>query len=369
MRLQLMPPPKISFIIPFIHEYPNLYSTINNIQTEMRESTYDWEIIAVENGTVDENTDHAFTGQRALYRGAMAEGKIRYFFDPIQCGPHARNTGARNATGDYVMFMDAHTSLGKNSIEPLAFYLERHPGCGGIGGLTSWSHWDKWRMGAYYELFLDPKRQLTGEGGPTLLSHMHGHYMPLGLVRPHPIDRPFEVGMGSQAYTMYRRQDFLDIGGYLDTCRFYPHPEGYMPLKMWLSGKSMVVHPESWHIHGMFPRSYSLNQDETQRKIKEYGGLSWGEHGLRNVLMVAYVLGGEKWINLCAAHLKVKRKDDKATRFLEDAVKTVEDHFELNGDPRKKFKFTLDEVLTSLRTGYVMGMEQWLPDIGVDPLG
>jgi hypothetical protein len=168
---------------------------------------------------------------------------------------------------------------------------------------------------------------------------------------------------------MYRRKEFLEIGGYLDTCRFYPHPEGYMPLKMWMWGKYMAVHPGSWHIHGMYPRRYSIGKDETDAKIREYGGLSWGEHGLRNVLMVAYVLGGEKWIQLCADHLGVKRKDDKADRMIDSATVNVENYFDENGDPRKKFKYTLDEVLTALRRDRVMGMENWYNGIGVDPLG
>lgn len=363
--------PKVSFIIPFIHEYPSIYATVNNIQTEMKDSPLDWDITVVENGTVDENTDHAFTfgGSRPpLYSTILHEKRLKYLFDDVQCGPHARNTGAWDADGDYVMFMDAHTTLGKGSIEPLAEYLADNPDCGGISGLTSWSHWEKDRMGSYYELFLDAKRQADGSGGPTLLSHMHGHYMPLGLVRPNPTE-PFMVAMGSQAYTMYRRKDFLELGGYLNTCRFYPHPEGYMPLKVWMSGKFMAVHPESWHIHGMYPRSYGLNQDETQRKIKEYGGLSWGEWGLKNVLMVAYVLGGDKWAGLCVDHLGIKRKDEKASKLIDSAKSEVEEHFKYNPDIRKRFTYTLDEVLTAIRRNRVMGMENWLGNIGPDPLG
>ena len=117
----------ISFIIPMIHSYPEIYSTVNNIQTEMLDSPYQWEIIVAENGTVDPNTPHAFTGAKALYRYIMRTQQLKYVFEPRQCGPVARNTGAHKATGKYVMFMDAQTTLGKNTVSPLVEYMEDHP--------------------------------------------------------------------------------------------------------------------------------------------------------------------------------------------------------------------------------------------------
>ncbi len=259
----------LSFVIPYIHEFPTIYSTLNNIQTEMfPEKNYTYEMIVVENGVKDENTQEAFTGTRALYRAiteghpdfisGAGQGRIRYFFEPRQCGPVARNHGARQARGRYVMFMDAHTTLARNSVAPLIQCLEENPHCGGISGLTSWSYYERDSMGSYYELFLQPGQE---SGGPILPSHMHGHYMPLWKVSHR---QPFKVVMGSQAYTMYRTEDFLEVGGYFDGCRFYPHPEGYMPLKIWMFGKEMWVHQDSWHIHGMFHRHYERSGAETK---------------------------------------------------------------------------------------------------------
>jgi hypothetical protein len=78
-------PEKISFVIPFIHEYPALAHTIFSIQAEMQDSPYNWEIFAVENGTVDANTERWFTGPKAVFRTAVGDGRIKYLFDPIQC--------------------------------------------------------------------------------------------------------------------------------------------------------------------------------------------------------------------------------------------------------------------------------------------
>jgi len=263
--------------------------------------------------------------------------------------------------------MDAHTTLGKDSVEPLADYLIDHPECGCISGLSCWSHYNRMRLGTYYRLFHAPKKRATGKDGPELLTHMHGHYMSLGRVPKAKRSNPFEIVMGSQAYTMYRKDEFLKLGGYFDGCRFYPHPEGYMPFKVWMNGKTVMAHPDSWHLHGMFPRKYSLSPIETMRKIDEYGGFSWHQHGMRNVLMIAYILGDAKWLKLCLQTLE-KRHSRKLCKLRRSAIQTVRASGELKR-LRDQQEMTLDEVLTKARKEHIMGMEQWYDGIGKDPLG
>ncbi len=381
---------RVSIVIPFINEFPNIYGTVNALQSYAHGSELEFEIIVAENGTQDSNTPKAFTGDRALYRaimprkrrdGTMTDGLLKYVFDPIQCGPHARNTGAKIATGEYVMFMDAHTTPGlnlegSNSIEALVEVLEDEPDVGGVSGLTAWSHYDYHRLGAFYELFHTPEKRASKRGGPSLRTHMHGHYMAIGHIpRKHPLresitarKQPFDVVMGSQAYTMYRLDEFLKIGGYLESCRFYPHPEGYMPLKMWMIGKRMVVHPGSWHLHGMYPRTYAANPIERDAKIKEYGGKSWHWHFQRNVLMVAKILGGDKWMRICyEGHWSPSDKwmDSKIVKSALAAVETQDGELDWFYSHRKT---TLDEILTTARKERILGMEKWYDAIGPDPL-
>ncbi len=362
---------KISIVIPMIHEYPSIYGTVNSLQAELLDCEYDWEIIVAENGTVDKNTPNAFTGPKALYRTLMSHGKLKYCFDDRQCGPVSRNTGARLATGDYVMFMDAHTSPGKNTIAPLATFLKDNEQVGCVQGLTAWSYYDYTRMGAYYELFHPHDKQIAGGGGPTLASHMHGHYMTPGHVqgpwRKLSLDKkPFMCVMGSQAYTMYRRDEFLKLGGYFDEARFYPHPEGYMPLKVWMSGKQVYTHPLSWHLHGMYPRQYSQSKEETQAKIDEYGGLSWADHGMRNVFMVALILGDVKWLQICVQAFKDRKTKETLVKVAQSAINTVENSGEYDR-LHNLAEMSLDEVLINARKKKIPGMEHWFNKIGPDP--
>lgn len=359
-------PKKISFVLPAIHEYPSIYLTVNNIQCEMYYSKYEWEIIVAENGTQDVNTPKAFTGRRPVYGVPMKHGLIQYVFEPTQCGPVARNTGARLADGDFVMFMDAHTSLGPDTIDPLADYLEEHPECGCIMGMTGKSHYSKPHMGAFYELF-HPEKEKERKGGPTLATHMHGSYRGQRSIPWEIRDKPFPVMMSTQAYVMYRLEDFWDLGGYFDGCRFYPHPEGYMPLKVWMSGMECRTHPDSWHLHSLYPRSRFQTGPERRKKIREYGGYEVSEHDRMNVMKIAYILGGDKWIDICRDALVYKHNiPEYKIVELYDLAKRVAtpEREKLKG----KFKYTLDDILIKGRVEGIAGMEKWDDRIGPDPL-
>jgi len=371
-------PKKISICIPFIREYPAVYLTINNFQVELVDSKYDWEIIVAENGTQDVNTPKGFTGNRALYRVPMKMGMIKYVFEPSQGGPLARNAAAKLATGDYLLFCDAHTSPGKNTIDLMVDYLEETPECGCLMGMTMKSHYHKDHGGAFYELFHQEKEQLR-EGGPTLATHMHGTYRALRSI---PIDiryKPFPVVVSTQAYVMYRREEFWDLGGYLEGGHFYPFPEGYLPLKVWMSGKECHTHPDSWHIHGEPCRSYFGTGPERRKKIREYGGYGEVEHGWMNVMKTAYILGEEKWIDICRDALQFKHNvpDYKMQELYDVSLESATPEREaLKG----KFKYTLDEILIKARKEGISGMKDnynrkgmlthsgWDTRVGEDPL-
>ncbi len=359
-------PKKISLILPMINEYPAIYLTVNNLQVEMSNSKYDWEIIVAENGVQDVNTPKGFTGDRALYRVPMKQGLIKYVFEPRQCGPLARNAGAKIADGDYVMFMDAHTSPGKNTIDLMADYLEDTPNCGCLMGMTMKSHYHKEHGGAFYEIFHQEKEQKR-LGGPTLATHMHGTYRALRGVPLEQRYKPFPVVVSTQAYVMYRRDEFWDLGGYFEGARFYPHPEGYMPLKTWMSGKECHTHPDSWHIHGEPCRSYFGTGPARRRKIREYGGFSTVEHGWMNVMKIAYILGKDKWIDICREALQHKHRvpDYKMKELYELSLEVATPERELL---EKKFKYTLDEILIKARKEEIAGMSNWDSRIGCDPI-
>jgi len=166
-------------------------------------------------------------------------------------------------------------------------------------------------------------------------------------------------------------------------------------------GYTVVVHPDSWHIHGMYPRTYkqthqakvltiianalkaeasdaakleqiefamSYNRpDEGMMKIKEYGNWSWSEHGARNVFMVAYILGDMKWLDICYEALMKKHGRRRLPQLKESAIQTV-DKTGTREWLRDAEKYSLDEVLMTARKEKILGMEHWFSKIGKDPL-
>jgi len=76
----------ISFIIPMLHDYPQIIMTVNSIQAEMAETGLKYEINVVENGEVDPYTEKFLEA----YRVPISRKLINYYFEPVQCGPAAR---------------------------------------------------------------------------------------------------------------------------------------------------------------------------------------------------------------------------------------------------------------------------------------
>ena len=110
----------VSIIIPFVHEYPALIHTVFAFQNEFTDGNYSYELILVENREKDPYTDKFLHYMRT----PIERERIRYFFEPRPCGPIARNTGAKNARGKYLIFTDAHVQPGKNTVPRLIRTLE-----------------------------------------------------------------------------------------------------------------------------------------------------------------------------------------------------------------------------------------------------
>jgi len=221
-----------------VHSYPEVIHTLFALQNELVDENYTYEIIVVENRDVDPYTKRF----RRYFRIPERLGLIRYFFEKTPCGPAARMKGAIEAKGKYLMFCDAHTQPGKNTIPLLVDFLESNSNVGIVHGSTMYSHIDLNRgAGCHYDLF---------GGDINLYSHFHGRYQRCRCMEP------YQVAGAALAYMMVRRKEFLDLRGYHPACRGYPHPEGYVPLKYYMMGFECWSIPKAWHLHSLYPRNY-----------------------------------------------------------------------------------------------------------------
>ena len=340
----------VSFVLPMVHEFPSVYFTLFSIQNEMLGGNYSYEINVIENGEQDIHTPNFLT----LFRGPISGKLINYDFEPTQCGPAARMKGARMAKGKYIIFADAHTVFGRDTIPKMIEPLEKDVS-DEVHGTTLKTHWVP-RGGAHYKLF--------NNGGPNLNTHFHGTYAraddPVTL---YPI-----VG-GTLAYVAFRRQEFLDSHGYHPECRYYPHPEGYLPLKYLMLGKRVHCKPDCFHFHSNYPRNYGtkIKSEPVVIDIKGDPYTLMGQDNLiRNAHLCAYTLGGDKWLKILTDSWLTK----VASQYV---VKGIAEDAKIAAQGERKWveanaKYTLDEVLTQARKDKIAGMSDWLPAIGEDPL-
>ena len=339
----------VSFVIPCINDYPQIIMTINGIQAEMENSALSYEIIFVENAIINPYTEKF----KQAYRVPISQDRIKYLFEEKQCGPAARMKGVRETKGKYVMFMDSHTTMGRNSVYRLINTFEEKD-AGIVHGAVVKTHVVPPHVrGLHYRLF--------GNNGPNLNTHFHGSYSRAGQ------ELPYSVVNANLAYTMFKTQELLDLRGYHPECQYYPHPEGYLPLKYLMFGRQPWAEPRSFHFHSIYRNPNAMGRGEWEIPIgDDTYKLVGNDHLICNAMICAYTLGGEKWINIIydSWARKIRSKyvingiRDYAREVAQEEYKWVQDNCEKS----------LDEVLIQARKDRIDGMENWYEKIGGDPL-
>ncbi len=114
-----------SIVIPAYNEEKWLPKTLSALAGAMAEIEKPGQVIVVDNNS----SDH--TRQIALERGAEV------VFEPINQISRARNTGARKAGGEHLIFLDADTTPSQRLLEAALDNLDSGTCCGGGALVTS----------------------------------------------------------------------------------------------------------------------------------------------------------------------------------------------------------------------------------------
>ena len=93
---------KISVIIPAYNEEKYIEKTLDSINNQ---SFRDIETIVVDNGSTDNTSKSSYSADEVL--------RFTDLYNPSA----ARNYGARNSKGEYLVFLDADSTLSKNAIK------------------------------------------------------------------------------------------------------------------------------------------------------------------------------------------------------------------------------------------------------------
>ena len=109
--------PAVSVVIA---TYNRAHFLRDAIQSVLRQSFRDYELIIVDDGSSD--------GTRQLLESYA--GQIRFFRQENRGPSAARNTGIRHARGRWIAFQDSDDISAPDHLETLYGFAEKHPGCG-----------------------------------------------------------------------------------------------------------------------------------------------------------------------------------------------------------------------------------------------
>ncbi len=84
------------------------------------------EVIVVDNGSKDHTKEVVLGFSDRLH--------LKYIYEAVRGIPHARNAGARNATGDIIAFTDDDSVADENWLKYIEIPFIKDPNVGAVGG-------------------------------------------------------------------------------------------------------------------------------------------------------------------------------------------------------------------------------------------
>ena len=199
----------VSIVMIFLNEEEFINEAIDSV---LAQTTDEWELVLVDDGSVDRSTEIA-----RQYTAASPD-RVRYVDHPdhVTLGMStARNLGIRHSTGEYITFLDADDTW-----EPtkLAAQLEIARGVGGVEVLASPALW-------WYEWAESPEPSESSASSKTSASCEPSDFVQdLGVATDRFIDPPalllrfLRDEWASLCDILVRRDVVESVGGYDDSC-------------------------------------------------------------------------------------------------------------------------------------------------------
>ncbi|MDP2751005.1 MAG: glycosyltransferase [Rhodocyclaceae bacterium] len=103
----MTPPPRVSIVVPVFNAERFINTAINSV---LEQTFLDWELILVDDGSQDNS--------RAICDSYL-DKRIKFISQPNAGPAAARNTGVKNASGEFILFLDADDYLLPNALEIL----------------------------------------------------------------------------------------------------------------------------------------------------------------------------------------------------------------------------------------------------------
>jgi glycosyltransferase involved in cell wall biosynthesis len=196
----------VSIVIPAYNSAPTLRPLLD---AAVGETSTRWthEVIVVDDASTDDTA--------ALVRGYPG---VRYLPQPENGGPaRARNRGAREAAGDYVVFIDSDIVPAAGFLDRLMHDVTREPGIAGVSGVYA-------------------EEPLFNDGYVADYRNLQTHFWKISS--PGAADDNFPVSL-----CVLRRSDFLEAGGLAERFRGADVEDFEFGRRMTARGARLLVSP------------------------------------------------------------------------------------------------------------------------------
>ena len=268
-----------SVIITACNERPHILYTIQSI-TEELDGYCKYEIIIVDNRSTD--------GTEEFFKKNQTKN-IKYVkYEDTKSHWLAKNRGIKEATGRNLFFIDAHCIIGRDSLRKQIEFLDNFEGK--IGGVHCYHHpmLMKYRLFEHYPRKKFIFRFRRAQQGKKF-------------------EVPYEVAHMTTCGMMCPKKVFDELGGWNENFGTRWGGEAYMNLKHATCGYPHYIHPDTHYFH--YKHSYGYTFDKKE--------------GYKNIMIAAYCIGGDKWLNYILNEFISKKNIKKRPCAYDRMVETV----------------------------------------------
>ena len=239
---------KLSCIIPFCVEYPQVLFTIRSIIEELH-GRVDFEIVACDNYCGEVKRQGVERGRDSAQIKAHAELKpfIKYVeYDDKLSHWGAKRKSVEASDGEYLWFCDAHCMVGRSSLFNMFTYFKEHK-----DELDGTMH-----LPLTYHIMEDVKLIYTLR---TDFKAGVFHYSFMNMPKQLRNGAPFEVPVMSTCGMMMTRELYDKVGGWPYELGIYGGGENFINFTLAVMGKKKWIYPARPLYHHGEKRSYYWN--------------------------------------------------------------------------------------------------------------
>ncbi|MBE3138204.1 MAG: glycosyltransferase, partial [Actinobacteria bacterium] len=269
---------KLSVIIPFAQEYPQVAFTVQAVYCELRDRC-DFEIIVIDNYCAE--LQDQFNKKREKkdsggeYLSKLADSYrpwLKYtVYDKKLSHWQAKNAGVKISDGEFLWFCDAHCVPSQGSVIDMFNYYRSSKLQGSLHLPISYML-ERPGLELIYKLVTDTEQGIV-------------HY---SFSRYKQSETPYDVPCMSTCGMMLSRDIYDKLGGWPEELGIYGGGENFLNFTMAILGLSINIFPVKPLFHYAAPRGYSWNYNDYHR----------------NRCIATYMFGGENWAHRYINHIK-----------------------------------------------------------------